>query len=65
VVIAIALIGNADMMQVNLAWAYVGFRVLHSLVQCTYNKVMHRFFLFLLGSLALVAITLIEVSHWL
>lgn len=65
VTIAIALMGNADMTQVNLAWAYVVLRVIHSLVQCTYNKVMHRFFLFLLGSLSLVAMTLIEVSNWL
>ena len=27
----------------GLAWAFVAGRVLHSLIQCTYNKVMHRF----------------------
>ena len=41
-----------------LAWAYVGFRVLHSLVQATWNRVAVRFLLFLLSSLALVALTL-------
>ena len=27
---------------VALAWAYVATRVVHSLIHCTYNKVMHR-----------------------
>lgn len=35
------------------AWGFVGIRYAHSFVQCTYNKVMHRFPLFL-ASLALV-----------
>ena len=32
-----------------LAWAFVSLRVLHSAIQCTYNKVMHRFPVFLVG----------------
>ncbi|MBV8621548.1 MAG: MAPEG family protein [Curvibacter sp.] len=31
---------------VDLAWAYVGLRVLHSLVHLSYNRVMHRLALF-------------------
>ena len=27
----------------GLAWVFVAGRVLHSLIQCSYNKVMHRF----------------------
>ncbi len=27
----------------SLAWAFVAGRMLHSLIQCSYNKVMHRF----------------------
>ena len=27
----------------GLAWCFVAGRVLHSLIQCSYNKVMHRF----------------------
>ena len=27
----------------GLAWGFVAGRVLHSLIQCSYNKVMHRF----------------------
>jgi len=27
----------------GLAWLFVGLRVMHSAIHCTYNKVMHRF----------------------
>ena len=40
-----------------LAWAYVGLRVLHSLVQMTSNRILYRFTLFALSSLALIALT--------
>ena len=40
-----------------LAWAYVGLRVAHSLVQTTVNVVLYRFILFGLASLALVGLT--------
>jgi hypothetical protein len=32
-----------DRFLVQLAWGYVGLRYVHSLVHCTYNRVMHRF----------------------
>ena len=41
-----------------LAWGYVGFRVLHSLVQGTTNIVAIRFTLFLLASLCLIGLTI-------
>ena len=31
------------------AWLFVALRVLHSLIQCTYNRVLHRFTVFLAG----------------
>ena len=40
-----------------LAWGYVGFRILHSLVQCTINVVLYRFILFFLASLCLLGLT--------
>ena len=40
-----------------LAWAYVGLRVLHSLVQATVNIVAYRFLLFALSSFALLGLT--------
>jgi hypothetical protein len=51
------LAGAADVTNVNLAWAYVTLRVIHSLVQNTSNKVMIRFSVFGLSSLMLIAIT--------
>lgn len=38
---------------VALAWGFVILRCLHSLIHCTYNKVMHRFQAYLLGAIAL------------
>ena len=50
------LAGAADVVNVNLAWAYVILRVVHSLVQNTANRVMVRFSVFALSSLVLIAI---------
>ena len=36
-----------------LAWAYVILRCTHSLIHCTYNKVMHRFYAFLASVIVL------------
>lgn len=41
---------------VALAWVYVATRVAHSTIQCTYNRVMHRFFAFASGLFVLWAI---------
>ena len=41
-----------------LAWAYVGLRIAHSLVQMTTNRILHRFTLFALASLVLIALTI-------
>jgi hypothetical protein len=35
--------GQATPLVLALAWAFVAGRVLHSAIQCSYNKVMHRF----------------------
>ena len=40
-----------------LAWAYVGFRVIHSLIQATVNIVKYRLAFFLLSSLCLIGLT--------
>jgi hypothetical protein len=41
-----------------LAWLFVGLRIVHSLIQCTYNKVMHRFAVFLAGLFLVMAMWL-------
>lgn len=50
------LAGTSDTLMVQLAWAYVGLRLLHSLVQATINIVMVRFLLFALSSITLIII---------
>jgi hypothetical protein len=52
------LAGVADELNLTLAWAYVGLRVLHSLVQITVNKVTLRFTLFAVSTLVLVVIAI-------
>jgi hypothetical protein len=41
-----------------LAWAYVGLRIAHSLVQTTVNIVVYRFLLWMLASLALIGLVI-------
>lgn len=43
----------ADSLFINMAWAFVSLRALQACVHCTYNKVMHRFFAYLISSLVL------------
>jgi hypothetical protein len=40
-----------------LAWGYVGFRVVHSIVQATVNIVAYRFTLFGLATACLIGLT--------
>jgi hypothetical protein len=56
VALALAMIGQGGGLNATLGWAYVGFRVLHSLIQVTTNRVIVRFALFVLSSLALIAL---------
>ncbi|MEO0421556.1 MAG: MAPEG family protein [Pseudomonadota bacterium] len=57
VVIALTLLGQGgEGLNLLLAWAYVGLRVMHSLVQATVNRVLVRFGLFVLSSLVLIAL---------
>jgi hypothetical protein len=49
-------VGVADPLNVGLAWAYVGLRVVHSLVQSTLNFVPVRFAVFALASFVLMGI---------
>ena len=58
VALVLAIIGQGDGINAGIAWAYVGLRVVHSLVQATINRVMIRFALFALSSLALIALIL-------
>jgi hypothetical protein len=39
-----------------LAWLFVALRIVHSWIQCTYNKVMHRFYVYVTGGMTLWAL---------
>ena len=56
VALALAVGGMGGGLNTQIAWAYVGLRILHSLVQVTVNRVMWRFAIFALASLALLAL---------
>ena len=59
IAISLALLGGgAYQLNIILAWAYVGLRILHSLIQATTNVVSWRFLAFNLASLVLLALTL-------
>lgn len=56
--LALALLAPEDGIALALAWVYVGLRVLHSLVQALYNRIIHRFALFALSSAVAIGLTL-------
>jgi hypothetical protein len=56
IAIVLAIVGQGDGLNATLGWAYVGLRVVHSLVQATVNRVMLRWAIFMLSSLVLIAL---------
>jgi hypothetical protein len=66
IALTLAMIGQGDNLNATIAWVYVGLRVVHSLVQVFGNRVIIRFGLFVLSSLALVMLVVhaaISVFH--
>ncbi|MGI9238294.1 MAG: MAPEG family protein [Woeseiaceae bacterium] len=51
--LALYVTGEVDTIYVVAAWIFLVFRVLHSIVHCTSNIVMLRFYLYAAGALAL------------
>jgi hypothetical protein len=45
--------GHVTAATLLLAWLFVALRVLHSAIHCTYNRVVHRFYAYLAGSVVL------------
>ncbi len=43
-----------DSLLVLLAWGFVIMRIVHSIIQCTYNRVMHRFMAYMISCLFLL-----------
>ena len=58
IAITLALMGAGHGVNLWLAWGYVVFRVLHSLIQATTNVVRYRFWAFALASVCLVGLTI-------
>ena len=56
--LTLALVGQGDNLNATIAWVYVGLRVAHSLVQILSNRVVIRFALFGLSSLALMILVI-------
>ncbi len=61
VALSLALLDRGTGAPLTLAWSYVGLRVVHSVVQATWNKIEVRFTVFALSSLALIAMTAIAL----
>ena len=57
VAISLAVLGDQSTSSLALAWGYVALRVVHSLVQATWNRIQVRFAIFALSSLVLFALT--------
>ena len=44
-----------DEFYIEAAWTFVFFRIAHSFIHCTYNRIHHRFLTYILSSIALWA----------
>lgn len=54
--LAVVAVGVTSPFLVNGAWAYVVLRAMHSLIQCTSNRVKHRFATYVASSLLLLVL---------
>lgn len=51
--------GKTGDLVLGLAWAFVATRVVHSIIHCTYNRVVHRFAVYLIGAVCLLSLWLV------
>jgi hypothetical protein len=58
VCLVLAMVGWGHGINATIAWVYVGLRILHSLVQVLSNRVLVRFAVFSLATLALIALAI-------
>ena len=58
IALLLALIGAGDGHIAHIAWAYVVLRIIHSIVQATWNRIMVRFTIFTLSTLCLFVLTI-------
>ena len=62
--ISLAIMGEGGGFNLYVAWAYVGLRIMHSLLQSLVNKIEVRFLLFLLSNLPLFVLTYSAASFF-
>lgn len=55
--ISLSILNVGDGINLQLAWAYVALRVIHSLIQAITNNIEHRFLVFMLSNIPLFALT--------
>jgi hypothetical protein len=63
IVLYLFITNQVDALYVNAAWIFVGLRTLHSIVHCTFNRVMLRFYLYLCSTLAVVFMAIRAAFH--
>ena len=61
--LVLAIAGMGTGLNLAMAWVYTGSRVIHSLIQSTFNKVLYRFLMFLIGSIALAVMAVNAALH--
>ena len=62
---ALAITDTVTTPQLVLAWMFVGLRAAHSLIHVTYNRVMHRFGVYIASTLCVFAMWgLFAISLW-
>ena len=55
-VVVAAQTAQAGVLTLTLAWSFVVLRVVHSAIHCSYNKVIHRFYVYVAGGMVLWAL---------
>jgi len=55
VCITLMVLEKSDDLYVQMAYAFVGIRLIHAVIHTTYNKITHRFFAFFAGMAVLAA----------
>src|SRR4051812_38548655 len=63
IALVLAMLGAGGGINLTIAWAYVVLRIVHSIVQATFNRVIIRFAIFSLSTLCLMALTLHAAMH--
>ena len=55
---------QVDAIYVYAAWVFVAFRTLHSIVHCTFNRIILRFYLYLISTVALWFMVIRAAFAW-